>query len=220
MGTARTRFAQSPPHPRRLANGPFAKRQIHAEDTRHVADLLTDEVLLPPAQKQVESVFADIYQRFAPAVLGYLRGRGVEDPEAVTHDVFLAVLPMLEDIRGGVEGLKTLLFSMAHARSVDHYRRQSRRPALVEYKPDMDGRTTHSAEEQALGSQSGADVLSLMEVLNEDQREVLLLRVVADLPLDQVAAIMGRSVGAVKQLQRRALGVLKEQPEVKERRGQ
>jgi RNA polymerase sigma factor (sigma-70 family) len=185
-----------------------------------VADLLTDELLLPSGQQQESSVFAGIYRTFSPAVLGYLRGRGVDDPEAVTQDVFLAVLPMVDSIRGGIEGLKTLLFSIAHARSVDHHRRRSRTPPLVEYQPDLDARTSFSAEDQALGSQHGADVLSLLEVLNDDQREVLLLRVVADLPLDQVAAIMGKSVGAVKQLQRRALAVLKKQPEVQERRGQ
>ncbi|MDQ6754686.1 MAG: sigma-70 family RNA polymerase sigma factor [Actinomycetota bacterium] len=184
-----------------------------------MADLLTDEMLLARGQEQESSVFAGIYEAFSPAVLGYLRGRGVDDPEAVTQDVFLAVLPMVGDLRGGVEGLKTLLFSIAHARSVDHHRRRNRAPALVEYQPELDGRTTYSAEDQALDSQHGAGVLSLLEVLNDDQREVLLLRVIADLPLDQVAAIMAKSVGAVKQLQRRALGVLQKQPEVQERRG-
>ncbi|WP_427017066.1 RNA polymerase sigma factor [Pseudarthrobacter sp. P1] len=184
-----------------------------------MADLLTDEMLLALGQEQEPSVFACIYEAFSPAVLGYLRGRGVDDPEAVTQDVFLTVLPLVGGLRGGVTGLKTLIFSIVHARSVDHHRRRNRTPALVEYQLELDGRTSHSAEDQALDSHQGAGVLSLLEVLNNDQREVLLLRVVADLPLEQVAAIMAKSVGAVKQLQRRALATLKKQPDVLERRG-
>ena len=57
---------------------------------------------------------------------------------------------------------------------------------------------------------SGGDVVQLLQALNPDQREVLSLRIVADLPIDQVARVMGKSEGSVKQLQRRALAKLKD----------
>jgi RNA polymerase sigma-70 factor (ECF subfamily) len=53
-------------------------------------------------------------------------------------------------------------------------------------------------------------VTELLADLNPDYREVLALRVVADLSLEETAAIMGKSQGAVKQLQRRALSALRE----------
>lgn len=146
-----------------------------------------------------------VYEALAPKVLGYLRSYGVSDPEATTSDVFLAVLPKLADLHGGAAGLRTLVFSVAHARMVDDRRTQARRPPTVDYRPSEDARPVPSAEEQAMQALSADWVRTVLEPLPTDQREVLRLRVIADLSLAQVAEIMGRSEGAVKQLQRRAL---------------
>lgn len=154
-------------------------------------------------------LFSVVYRTFAGAVLGYLRARGVDDPEAVTQDVFLAFFPRIGGLTGGLSGAKSLLFSIAHARMVDHYRRVERRPDLTPYDPLADSRRTASAEDQVLGQEGTA--LALLEGLADDHREVLALRVVADLSIDQVAGIMGKSQGAIKQLQRRALQNLKDQ---------
>lgn len=153
--------------------------------------------------------FAVAYRSFAGPVLGYLKARGVDDPEAVTQDVFMAFYPMVEDLTGGLHGAKSLLFSIAHARLVDHYRRVDRRPRLSPYDPQDDQRTSPSAEDQAVELDGGAS--ALLEGLSREHQEVLALRVVADLSIEQVAGIMGKSTGAIKQLQRRALQNLKEQ---------
>ncbi|MFD5276015.1 RNA polymerase sigma factor [Pseudarthrobacter sp. NPDC058362] len=155
------------------------------------------------------ALFAVAYRSFAGPVLGYLKARGVDDPEAVTQDVFMAFYPMVEDLTGGLPGAKSLLFSIAHARLVDHYRRVDRRPRLSPYDPQDDHRTSPSAEEQAVELDGGA--ADLLRGLSTEHQEVLALRVVADLSIEQVAGIMGKSTGAIKQLQRRALQNLKEQ---------
>jgi len=154
-------------------------------------------------------LFGAVYRTFAGAVLGYLKARGVDDPEAVTQDVFLAFFPKIGELTGGLQGAKSLVFSIAHARMVDHYRRVERRPDFTPYDPLQDGRSTASAEDHALGHSGGAT--ALLEGLADDHREVLALRVVADLSIEQVAGIMGKSQGAIKQLQRRALQNLKDQ---------
>ena len=99
--------------------------------------------------------------------------------------------------------------SVAHARMVDEVRRQVRRPASVPYDPHHDSRTIASAEDEALGATSTQRLLELMAQLPDDQRDVIALRFVADLALEDVAAILERSVGAVKQLQRRGLITLR-----------
>lgn len=151
-------------------------------------------------------LFTAAYNNFSGPVFGYLRARGVDDPEAVTQDVFLALYPKLETLHGGLQGAKTLLFSIAHARMVDHYRRRERIPEPTPYDADLDSRSAPSAEEQAVG---GLGATELMEDLADDYREVLALRVVADLSVEETAEIMGKSQGAVKQLQRRALNALR-----------
>ncbi|MEJ1179885.1 RNA polymerase sigma factor [Pseudarthrobacter sp. NPDC055928] len=154
-------------------------------------------------------IFGAVYRTFSGAVLGYLKARGVDDPEAVTQDVFLAFYPKIGELTGGLQGAKSLVFSIAHARMVDYYRRVERRPDFTPYDPLQDGRSTASAEDHVLGHGDGA--AHLLEGLAEDHREVLALRVVADLSIEQVAGIMGKSPGAIKQLQRRALQNLKDQ---------
>jgi len=154
-------------------------------------------------------LFGAAYRSFAGPVQGYLKARGVDDPEAVTQDVFLAFYPRIDGLTGGLQGAKSLIFSIAHARMVDHYRRLERRPQLTPYDPRDDGRTTPSAEDHAVELTAGA--ADMLAGLSAEHQEVLALRVVADLSIEQVAAIMGKSTGAIKQLQRRALQNLKAQ---------
>ncbi|MDI3210602.1 sigma-70 family RNA polymerase sigma factor [Arthrobacter sp. AL12] len=154
------------------------------------------------------SGFGAVYSVISPAVLGYFRARGVDDAEALTQDVFVDVLPKLANVTGGHTGLRTFIFSVAHARLVDYHRRAERTPYLAEYDPRDDSRYFPSAEDEMLSSLGGiADSLSR---LNEEQREVLVLRIVADLSIEQVARIMDKSPGAIKQLQRRGLSALRE----------
>ena len=160
------------------------------------------------ARTDPDAVFVDAYRQYSPGVCGYLRARGVEDPEAVTQDVFLALYPRLGDLRGGPAGLRTLIFSIAHARAVDSHRRRSRTPVSIEYGPAWDSRLTDSAEDQALEAMAVGH--ALLESLPEDYREVLALRVIAELSLESTARIMNKTTGAIKQLQRRALARLKE----------
>ena len=167
-------------------------------------DIFDDAAGTDPA-----ALFAAAYRTFAGPVQGYLKARGLDDPEAVTQDVFLAFYPRIGALTGGLAGAKSLIFSIAHARMVDHYRRLERRPQLTPYDPQQDGRTSPSAEDHAVELTGGA--AAMLEGLSDEHQEVLALRVVADLSIDQVAAIMGKSAGAIKQLQRRALQNLKAQ---------
>lgn len=165
---------------------------------------LDDAVVDAAAEGSRDAVEA-VYRSLAPRVLGYLRARGVEDPEGLTDEVFLAVLPRLPGVRGGATGLRTLTFSVAHARAVDEHRRRAKRPAQASYEPELDSRTEESAETEALARVATDGVEALLDELGDDQRAVVMLRVVADLSLEQTAEVLGRSVGAVKQLQRRGL---------------
>jgi len=154
------------------------------------------------------SGFSAVYKVISPAVLGYFRVRGVDDAEALTQDVFVDVLPKLAGVSGGHAGLRTFIFSVAHARLVDYRRRAERTPHLAEYDPLNDARYSASAEDEALGSLGG--ISDTLARLNEEQREVLVLRIVADLSIEQVAGIMDKTPGAIKQLQRRGLSALRE----------
>ena len=170
---------------------------------------LSDAVVRAAASRDPDAL-RTVYQELAPAVLGYLRAKGMSDPEAMTNDVFVALLPQLPRVSGGATGLRKLTFSIAHARMVDEHRSRARTLTPVPYETENDRRTEASAEDSAHESLAAEQVRAVLDLLPADQREVLTLRVIADLSLEQVAEIIGRSVGAVKQLQRRGIVALRQ----------
>jgi RNA polymerase sigma-70 factor (ECF subfamily) len=154
--------------------------------------------------------FRQLYDALAPRVLRYLHARGVEDAEGVTSEVFLGVYPRLRELHGGSAGLRTLVFSVAHARVVDEARLRARRPVSRSYDPAHDERTSDSAEQVVVESLEAERALALMDRLNDDQRTVVSLRIIGDLSLRQTAEVTGKTVPAIKQLQRRGLARLRE----------
>ena len=139
-----------------------------------------------------------LYRDLAPAVLGYLRGQGVPDPEDLLGEVFLQVARDLRAVRGDQVAVRRWVFTLARNRVIDDARRRSRRPV-----------TTGGAVPERAGPDReeplDPSLLSAIDRLTPDQREVVLLRFVADLPIEAVARITGRTAGAVKALQHRAL---------------
>jgi RNA polymerase sigma factor (sigma-70 family) len=142
----------------------------------------------------------DVYRRLAPAVLGYLRAQRAPEPEDLLGEVFLQVARDLRRFRGTDDDLRRWVFTIAYHRLVDARRRQARRPVLAD-GPVPDRPAAEPADARALDPELG----QALDALTADQRDVLMLRFVADLSLEQVADVTGRTVGAVKALQHRAL---------------
>lgn len=150
-----------------------------------------------------------LYRELAPAVLGYLRGQGAVEPEDVTSEVFVGLVRGLHRFAGDERGFRSWTFAIAHRRLLDErrrlYRRREEPTDPREISESLAGTSTGDAEEEALIRLEGPGVLRMLARLSPDQRSVLLLRVVADLSVEEVARILGKSRGAVKSLQRRAL---------------
>ena len=106
------------------------------------------------------------------------------------------------------------MFTIAHRRLVDDWRRRSRRPQLTDDPDEGPEPVGGDVEDDVLGRLGGETVERLCGRLPPDQRAVLLLRILADLTVEQVAAVLGRSVGSVKALQRRGLRALRDHVEV------
>ena len=166
-----------------------------------------DELLLR-ARGGDKDAFGALFRRLSPGVAGYLRAHRCPDVEDVTSEVFLAAFRGISRFEGDSAALRAWLFSLAHRRRVDAIRRAVRSPQVVDAGLGDDPRSEPSAEDSALAHNGGA--LALLHRLTEDQREVLALRVVADLSLEDTAVALGRSVGAVKSLQHRALEALRQ----------
>ena len=158
----------------------------------------------------VSERFTAAYRELSPRVLGYLRMHGVDDAESVTNEVFLGLYRSFHRLGEGDDDVSSLTFSIAHARLIDHYRARARQPRLVVFEAESDPRQAPSAEEVAHGTLGESGLLAHLNELGDDQREAISLRVVAGLSLEETARVMEKSVGAVKQLQRRALLALRQ----------
>lgn len=153
--------------------------------------------------------FDRAYRWLAPAVLGFLRAQGVEDPEDLCNEVFLGVFRNVGRFEGNQEGFRSWVFVAAHRRVVDDRRRRARRPVLASVDPSTIGLPSGGDFEREVLSEDA--VVALCAELPGDQRDVVLLRLVGDLGLDETARALGKSVGAVKSLQHRALESLRKE---------
>lgn len=145
-----------------------------------------------------------VYRRLAPEVLGYLRGQGAPDPEGTLGEVFLHVARDLHKVEGNEEAVRRWVFSVARHRLIDERRRRAVRPRLVKWRKGLDP-PSHDPPSPQLD----AELVDALQQLTRRQREVVVLRFVADLPLASVAEITGKRVGAVKSLQQRGLDRLR-----------
>jgi RNA polymerase sigma factor (sigma-70 family) len=153
--------------------------------------------------------FENVFRALGPAVHGYVRAQGARDPEGAVNDVFLRVHRSLPGFDGDGDAFRSWVFVIAHNVVADERRRLHRR-AREDTVADVPDRASPSATEDAVLADLGeARVRAVLAVLSPDQRDVLLLRFLADLPLERVAEATGRSVTAVKALQRRGLDALR-----------
>jgi RNA polymerase sigma factor (sigma-70 family) len=164
--------------------------------------------LLADAKAGSAAAFESIYRELAAPVASYLRWNGTSDVDALTNEVMTNVHRGLPRFVGDWTAFRSWVFTIAHHRLIDDRRSRSRRPVVVDER-FADPPEIRSVEDDAMHLFGDDEVRRLLATLSPDQRDVLLLRVVADLPLEQVAEALRKSVGAVKSLQHRALATLR-----------
>src|SRR5215211_72332 len=165
--------------------------------------------VLAAARGGEEWAWRAIYTEFAPQVRGYLRGRGEAEPDDLLGETFLQVVRDLSSFRGGEADFRAWVLTIAHHRRIDEGRCRARRPSESAARAaSEDGKPGGNVEEEALERLEEERVRRILAGLPSDQRSVLLLRVIGDLTVEKVARLLGKTPGAVKQLQRRGLAAL------------
>src|SRR3954471_1776236 len=165
--------------------------------------------LLEAARQGSEAAWQELYSGHAPAVLGYLRANNAPDPEDVLSEVFLQVTRDISGFEGDDRGFRSWIFTIAHHRLIDARRHSARRPVDLSPEPPEPSGHADDAADEALAKIGTEEVQRVLGVLSEDQRAVLLLRVIGDLSIEDVAKAVGKRPGAVKALQRRGLAAVK-----------
>jgi RNA polymerase sigma factor (sigma-70 family) len=165
--------------------------------------------LVDAAREGSVAAFERIYRALAAPVLSYLRWHRVSDPDGLTNDVFAQVHRKLGSFEGDEQGFRSWVFTIAHHRMIDDRRRSQRQPTVDSDIDVEDHRSTGDVEDDAFAALGSDRVRELLEVLSADQRAVVLLRVVADLSVEEVARILDKREGAIKALQHRAMAALR-----------
>jgi len=169
-------------------------------------DVAFDEVLAA-ARAGDERAVEWLFIRLQPRLLRFLVAHEVRAADDIAGEVWLAVATHISGFVGGWPEFRSWVFSIARRRLADYRRTAVRRRTdvaeakLFELRP-----TPETAEEVALDTMSGQDAARLIaSSLRGDQAEVLLLRLLADLDVDQVAEMMNHTANWVRVTQHRAL---------------
>ena len=165
--------------------------------------------LVRRAQQRDRGAFAEIYERYHSTIYTHIYYR-VGDPstaEDLTSEVFVRVVGSIDGFVYRDRPLLTWLYTIARNLIIDHRRRAGRATMLpLDERLENGSEDVERAAELALSRRRLAVAL---DELTDDQRHVIILRFIEGRSLEEVAEIVGKSVGAVKALQHRALDSLR-----------
>lgn len=164
--------------------------------------------LLAAAQAGAGWALERVWQSYAAKVAGYLRVQGADDPEDLASEVFLGAFRAISTFSGDEPQFRSWLFTIAHRRLLDARRSRSRAPS-IEPLDDAHDAPAGDAADDVLRRLATERVRALCERLVPDQRDVLLLRLVAGMTVEEAASVLGKSPGATKALQRRGLAAIR-----------
>ncbi|MFV0258323.1 MAG: RNA polymerase sigma factor [Acidimicrobiales bacterium] len=171
--------------------------------------LRTFDQTMDRAKSGDDDALSVLYLNHVAMVYGYLRACRAVDPEDVTSEVFLGMLRGLTRFEGSQADFRRWLMTIAHRRLVDERRRSMRNPHELIDPQLMQQRPSPNNITELKAIAVNEDLITAFSRLTDAQREVLALRFVADVSLQDVAAIVGRPVAAVKSLQSRGLAALR-----------
>jgi RNA polymerase sigma-70 factor (ECF subfamily) len=166
--------------------------------------------LLDAARAAEPHAYRALYDGYGGRVCGYLKWRGAPDPDDLTNEVFSRAFRNLDHFDGAERDFRSWIFTIARRLLIDEQRRISRRPVTVELvAPVSDAIAGGDVETEALTRVDRDRLDELLDSLTVDQREVIALRIIADLPIDRVASVLGKEPATVKALQHRGIAALR-----------
>ena len=176
------------------------------ESTEHVRRLVER------AQQADRAALEELYLIHFDRIYSYLHMSvgNRHDAEDLTTQTFLKMLESIGRFRWQAAPFSAWLFRIAHNLAMDHFRAR-RRWQPEEEVPEPPGSEEPSAEFEAMQSIGRQSMMELIEKLSPEQQQVLTLKFVFNFPNADVATILGKTEGAIKSLQHRALGSLQKQ---------
>ena len=189
-----------------------AATQKKASETQRV------RALVERAQAGDRDALEELYLIHFDRIYSYLHVSvgNRHDAEDLTTQTFVKMLESIKRFRWQSAPFSAWLFRIAHNAAMDHFR-ASRRWQPEEEVPEPDADDTTSAEEGAFESIGRKSMLELIDELSGEQQQVLTLKFVFNFSNAEAATILGKTEGAIKSLQHRALATLQKQLDRREK---
>jgi len=183
-----------------------------AKDTRPGADREAEERRLIEAAQRDPARFADLYERYFGLVYAYIarRLRDRNEAEDVTAEVFHKALRSLPRFKWTGAPFAAWLFRISANMIADRAQRAARERTVENDDDVPETRMPQPQQADLEQSERRASLFRQVEQLAEDQRRVVTMRFAEEKSIRDIAVVLGRSEGAVKQLQFRALAKLRE----------
>lgn len=152
------------------------------------------------------AAFQHLYSWLVRPITGFVSSKGLSDPGPVVSETFLGAFRGLDSFSGDAVDFRKWVFGIARHKIVDAQRKDARRNERSIDEINLSDRaSTANVEGEVLANISADTIRELCADLTEEQREVLTLRLVSGLTVAQIAEMLGKEIGAIKALQRRAL---------------
>ena len=180
-------------------------RTTAQERTYRSAQVRREEELIRRAQEFDQEALGWLYQLFYPKLYNYayLQLGDVQQAEDLASEVLLRVLESLKGYRFRGVPLAAWVFRIARNCLIDLHRRRQRRPQVGLYEGIPNA--ADSPQATAERAMAKGELRLALTRLTEEQRQVIILKFVEGMDNASVARVLGRSEGAVKSLQHRAL---------------
>jgi RNA polymerase sigma-70 factor, ECF subfamily len=167
--------------------------------------------VLGAAARGDEDAFGRLWRDLQPRLLRYFTVVSAAVADDLASETWLGVVRGLDRFQGNEPAFRAWVFTIARHEVLDWRRRAARR--VAEDQPPgglADQAAPDDPAAAALERVATREALAMVATLSPDQAEAIVLRVVAGLGVDRVAAIMGKRPGTVRVLTHRGLRRLAE----------
>jgi RNA polymerase sigma-70 factor (ECF subfamily) len=177
-------------------------------DERELAFVPEASLILQAKAGQVDA-FGELYHRYVAKIYGYIRSRvsSERDAEDLTGVVFLNAFQALGAYHERGAPFGAYLYRVARNKVVDHYRNQSESEPWHEQEGLVPG--NENTEARVILAEKLQEIRAAMLKLPENYQEIIRLRVLLELPTEEVGRWIGKKPSNVRVLLHRALKALR-----------
>jgi RNA polymerase sigma-70 factor (ECF subfamily) len=163
--------------------------------------------LVELARKGDAEAFGMLYDHYHGAVYRFLyyRTRSVTVAEDLTSETFFRALRSMTNFRWQGKDFGAWLMTIARNLATDHFKASRTRLEMATEDMGQHDDATEGPEAEVLASLTNEILLEALAKLPDEQRDCVVMRFLQGLSIAETAAVLGRSEGAVKQLQLRGV---------------